>query len=65
MKNNFATNLKYYRKINNMSQEELAERLDITRQAVSYYEKGLRACSFDVLLEIAELFRISTDELLR
>ncbi len=65
MKNNFATNLKYYRKINNMSQGELAERLNTTRQAVSYYEKGLRACSFDVLLEIAELFGVSTDELLR
>ncbi|MEZ3437174.1 MAG: helix-turn-helix domain-containing protein [Lachnospiraceae bacterium] len=48
-----------------MSQGELAERLDTTRQAVSYYEKGLRDCSFDVLLEIAEQFGVSTDDLLR
>lgn len=64
MKNNFANNLRYYRKKNLMSQGELAEKLNVTRQAVSYYEKGLRTCSFDMLIEIAELFGVSTDDLL-
>lgn len=63
-KNNFAHNLKYYRKKNLMSQGELADKLNVTHQAVSYYENGLRTCSFDMLIEIAELFGISTDDLL-
>lgn len=65
MKSNFANNLRYYRKKNSMSQGELAEKLNVTRQAVSYYENGLRTCSFDMLIEIAELFGVSTDDLLR
>ena len=43
-----------------MSQGELADKLNVTHQAVSYYENGLRTCSFDMLIEIAELFGIST-----
>lgn len=64
-KSNFANNLRYYRKKNSMSQGELAEKLNVTHQAVSYYENGLRTCSFDMLIEIAELFGVSTDDLLR
>ena len=56
----FVRNLQYYRKKNLMSQGELADKLNVTHQAVSYYENGLRTCSFDMLIEIAELFGIST-----
>lgn len=64
MRNNFAHNLKYYRRLNHMSQEKLAEELNVTRQAISTYEKGIRTCSFDALIIIAELFGISIDDLL-
>ncbi len=64
MKNNFARNLKYYRKLNHISQDELAEMLGVTHQAISLYESGKRTCTFDVLIELGELFGISIDELI-
>ncbi len=60
----FARNLKYYRKLNYISQDELAEMLGVTHQAISLYESGMRTCTFDVLIELGELFGISIDDLL-
>ena len=37
----FAENLKQVRKERNLSQEELAEILDVSRQAVSKWEQGV------------------------
>lgn len=65
MKNNFGKNLKYYRKQKHMSQEELSSKLSISRQALSSYEVGKRTCTLDMLIEIADLFDISIDELIR
>ena len=36
----FAENLIELRKLNNLSQEELAEKLGVTRQTISKYETG-------------------------
>ena len=36
----FSENLQILRKMKNMSQEQLAERLDVSRQAVSKWESG-------------------------
>ena len=38
---NFGENLITLRKLKNISQEELAEKLDVSRQAVSKWESGL------------------------
>lgn len=38
---NFASNLQKLRKRENMSQEALAEKLDVTRQSVSKWESGV------------------------
>ncbi|RGD75185.1 helix-turn-helix transcriptional regulator [Anaerofustis stercorihominis] len=38
---NFNTNLQNLRKIHNLSQEQLAEKLDVSRQAVSKWENGV------------------------
>lgn len=65
MKNNFSKNLKHYRKQKHMSQEELSSKLSISRQALSSYEVGKRTCSFDTLIDIADIFGISVDELIR
>lgn len=62
--NNFSKNLKYYRKKNNMTQENLADKVGVTHQAISTYEKGTRTCSFDTLIEFAKLFEVSIDDLL-
>ena len=47
------------------SQEDLADRLDVSRQSVSKWEGGLAAPSIDKLLEMSRLFGVSTDYLLK
>lgn len=51
------------RKQKSMSQEELAEKLNVTRQTISKWELGQSKTDMDKLLEISKLFGISVDEL--
>ena len=57
-------NIRKYRKANNMSQDELAEKLNITRQSVSLWETGQTQPSLDSIVAMARIFHISTDALL-
>ncbi len=59
-----ALKIREFRKINNLSQKELAEKLFVTAQAVSKWEKGLSMPNPDTLVKIAEIFACSTDDLL-
>ena len=52
------------RKENKLSQEELAEQLFITRQALSKWENGTSIPSIDSLLEISKIFHTSFEYLL-
>ena len=52
------------RKRMGLSQEELAERLYVTRQAISKWENGTSVPSIDTLCEISKLFGISFEEIL-
>ncbi|MDR1569038.1 MAG: helix-turn-helix domain-containing protein [Oscillospiraceae bacterium] len=52
------------RKQNGLSQEELAERLGVTRQAVSKWERGEALPDTENLITLARLYRVSLDELL-
>ncbi len=47
------------------SQEELSEKLDVSRQSISKWEGGLAVPTVDKLLELSRLFGVSTDYLLR
>ena len=51
------------RKEKNLSQEELAAVLNVSRQAVSRWETGLAAPSLDKLQFLAEFYGITIDEL--
>ena len=53
------------RKKNGWSQEELAERLGISRQSVSKWESGASIPDLDKILKMSELFGVSTDFLLK
>ncbi len=55
------TELKRYREKNNYSQEELANKINITQQAYSNYENGNRLPSIEILIKIADLYDISLD----
>ena len=65
MRNHFGDNLYYLRKTNNMTQTDLANKLGVTHQTVSNYEKGNRYCDLDMLIQISELFHVSIDDLLK
>ena len=57
-------NIRKYRKANNLSQDELAEKLDVTRQSVSLWENGQTQPSLDNIVALAKIFGIATDDLL-
>lgn len=57
-------NIRKYRKANHMSQDELAEKLQVTRQSVSLWETGQTQPSLDSVVALAKIFRVSTDALL-
>ena len=47
-----------------LSQEELAERLNVSRQAVSKWENGAAQPELSKLVELSRLYGVSVDELL-
>ncbi len=53
-----------YRRANGLSQEEVAERLDVTRQTISKWETDQSTPDLDKLVPLCELFKITADELL-
>lgn len=59
-----ANRLLNLRKKNNLSQEELAEKLGISRQAISKWERGDASPDTDNLIQLSNLYRVSLDELL-
>lgn len=53
-----------YRKQNMMTQDELAELLFVTRQALSKWENGTSVPSADTLLSLCKIFNVSFEEIL-
>ena len=47
-----------------LTQQQLAERLGLTKSVISAYETDLRLPSYDVLLKLSRIFKVSTDYLL-
>lgn len=60
----FADNLRQIRKENNLSQEDLAELLDVSRQAVSKWEQGAGYPEVEKLLLLSKRLNISLDSLM-
>lgn len=56
--------IKYHRKRLNLTQEQLAERMGVSAQAVSKWENDLSCPDISILPLLAEVFGITTDELL-
>ena len=61
---NFSDKLQKIRKENNITQEGLADRLSVSRQAVSKWESGLAYPDTEKLIQISKIFRVSLDELI-
>ena len=56
--------IKYYRKQAGLSQEKMAEKIGVSRQAITKWENGTGTPDIANLMAIANLFQISVDELL-
>jgi transcriptional regulator with XRE-family HTH domain len=52
------------RQARDWSQAELAEKVDVSVDYVGLLERGLRLPAVGVLVQISEIFRVSTDEVL-
>ena len=61
---NFSDKLQKIRKENNITQEGLADRLNVSRQAVSKWESGLAYPDTEKLIQISKIFNVSLDELI-
>lgn len=60
----FGKRLRETRLIRGMTQEELAEILNVNKQHISRMERGVTACSIDLLIELSCHLQVSTDYLL-
>ena len=61
----FAEELVTARKINNLTQEELAEMLNVSRQTISKWERNEGYPEVETLLEIARRLQLSLDQLMK
>lgn len=61
---NLADNLRKIRKDNNLSQEQLAEKLGVSRQSVSKWESNQAYPEMDKVIQICKMFNLNIDELL-
>lgn len=59
----FSEKLQKLRKENYYSQEDLASKLDVSRQAVSKWESGQTYPEMDKLLTMCKIFNCSLDDL--
>ena len=57
-------NIRSYRKAKRLSQEELAAKLNVVRQTVSKWEKGLSVPDSEMLIALAEALEVSVAALL-
>lgn len=60
----FGNTLKTLRIKENMTQAQLAVKIGLTKSVISAYENGIRMPSYDVLIRLSEIFKVSTNYLL-
>lgn len=59
-----ANNLRRLRTENNYTQEQIGEKLNISRQAYSNYETGKRVPDIDMLIRIADIYGVTLEQLI-
>ncbi|MDE7397894.1 MAG: helix-turn-helix domain-containing protein [Oscillospiraceae bacterium] len=58
-------NLKFFRKKFGLTQEQIAERLGVSRQAVAKWERGDSLPDIDNIIALADLYEVTIDSLVR
>lgn len=64
VKNMISNRIKRLRKERNISQEQLAEVVGVSKTTISYYENGLRVPDADLVIKLVKYFNVSADFLL-
>ena len=59
----FKDNLAQMRKVLQLTQEDVAEKLGVTRQSVAKWESGESIPDLDKCKQLAEIFGVSVDDL--
>lgn len=59
-----AEKIKYLRKENNMTQEELAIKIQVSRQTISKWETGVVIPDIDHIVSLCKIFHVTTDDIL-
>jgi len=59
----FRNNLKVYRAMHNLTQEQLAEKIGVTRQTVIAIESNKYLPSLGLAFKIAELFSVTIEDI--
>lgn len=62
---NLGENIQYLRKINRITQEDLADQVSVSRQIISKWELNQTYPEISELVELADVFHCKVDELLR
>ena len=62
LKKYIGNQIKTFRKSAGFTQDELAKRLNTTKQTISRYEKGERKANQDMLFELCDIFGVSIDD---
>lgn len=60
----FSTRLRELRLNKGLRQEQVAKLIGVNKSAISTYENDIRQPSFEILVRLANLYRVSTDYLL-
>ena len=62
---NFSEKLLTLRKANGLTQEQLAEKLDVSRQSISKWESGQANPELEKIVALSAIFNVTTDYLLK
>ena len=57
--------IKETRKLRGLTQEQLAEKVDVTLEYISQIERGLKMPSMQVFIKLVEILDVSSDYILR
>ena len=63
--NYFKSNLKYLRKLKGLTQDELAQKINVSRPKIGSYEEGRAEPKFETLQNISHFFQVTLDILLQ
>ena len=58
----FGENVKYYRNIANLTQQELSEKIGRTEESISNIERGISTPKIDILIDLAKALKVEIND---